>query len=164
MVRTYRICPNRSPGVYFLPESFDLATIQARLLFEPQQLLTVRLFLCHTKHYMQYKMWTTWPQQVGSSHGTVEKESVVREHHVYKAIWTPAIREELLTRAPASIYETLCSGPVSIRAPACIWARLLFGQIQYIHTLGNTQLCKVNVSLNYYSWFQACGITYLHGR
>ena len=31
-------------GIYFLPESFDPATIQARLLFEPQRLSTVRLF------------------------------------------------------------------------------------------------------------------------
>ena len=38
-----------------------------------------------------------------SSRGTVEKESVVREHHVYRAIWTPVIREELLTRDPAYI-------------------------------------------------------------
>ena len=58
------ICLNRNPGIYFLLESFDLATIRARLLFEPQRLLTVRLFLCHTECYMQCKMWATWPQQV----------------------------------------------------------------------------------------------------
>ena len=95
LVYMYRICPNRSPGVYFLPESFYSATTQAWLLFEPQRLLTVRLGLCHTEHYLQYKMYT---QQVGSSHGTVEKESIIRGHHVYKAIWTAVIGEKLLTQ------------------------------------------------------------------
>ena len=32
---TYRICLNRGPGLYFFPEIFDPASIQAQLLFEP---------------------------------------------------------------------------------------------------------------------------------
>lgn len=41
---------------------------------------------------------------MAASHGlrapsSIEKESVVRGHHVYKAIWTPVIGEELSLRA-----------------------------------------------------------------
>ena len=57
---------------------------------------------------------------------------------MYKAIWTPVSRQELLTQdlayiqAPASIYEMLRPDPASIRASASIWAWLLFGPMWYI--------------------------------
>ena len=94
-------------------------------LFEPgfylsPSAITVRLFLCHTKRYMPYKNVSNMVAASRSLRGTVEKESVVIGHHVYKAIWTPVIREELLTRDPAyirdpaSICETPRSDPASI--------------------------------------------------
>ena len=42
------------------------------------------------------------------SRGTVEKESVGRGHHMYKAILTPVIREELLTQDLAFIRTLAC--------------------------------------------------------
>ena len=90
----YCICPNKSPGIYFLS---DPATIRARLLFEPQRLLTVRLFFMPYRALSAIQNMSNMAAARQSSRGTVEKESIVRGHHVYKAIWTPGIKEELLT-------------------------------------------------------------------
>ena len=41
---------------------------------------------------------TTIMASQGSSDSRFVKSSVIRGHHVYKAIWTPALREELIVK------------------------------------------------------------------
>ena len=76
----YCICQNRSPGLQFLPEGLDLASIQARLLFigtvNNNRKVATNRRLC-----------------------IYEKGSVGREHHMYKAVWTSLVGEELQVKA-----------------------------------------------------------------
>ena len=49
---------------------------------------------------------TTIMASQGSSDSRFVKSSVIRGHHVYKAIWTPALREELIVKAEdGNVYD-----------------------------------------------------------
>ena len=48
---------------------------------------------------------TTIMASQGSSDSRFVKSSVIRGHHVYKAIWTPALREELIVKADGNVHD-----------------------------------------------------------
>ena len=73
-----------------------------------------------------------------------EKASVVKGHHVYKAVWTPFLGEELsvqpedhndhddpaFNRDPAFIHALVRLNPAFIRGPAFIRRRRLIEEIR----------------------------------
>ena len=77
-----------------------------------------------------------------------EKASVVKGHHVYKAVWTPFWGEELsvqpedhndhdepaFNRDPAFIHALVRLYPAFIRGPAFIGRRRLIEEIRYLLT------------------------------
>ena len=80
-----------------------------------------------------------------------EKASVVKGHHVYKAVWTPFLGEELSVQPedhndhdehaiaprpppdPAFIHALVRLYPAFIRGPAFIRRRRLIEEIRYIY-------------------------------
>ena len=67
-----------------------------------------------------------------------EKASVVKGHHVYKAVWTPFLGEELSVQPedhndhddPAFIHALVRLNPAFIRGPAFIRRRRLIEEIR----------------------------------
>ena len=86
MHNTYRISLNTSPGVYFFQDIVDPALKRGRRINGAGVYFRSRCALFQRLYY-------------GEPDSRFVKSSVVRGHHVYKAVWIPALREELIVKA-----------------------------------------------------------------
>ena len=87
----YRISSINRPGVYFFRRPIYPAFIGDRRLFEAGV-----YFHMYNFRTRSCSIWRTALAQMASlGSDYYEKANVVKDHHVYKAVWTPFLGEEL---------------------------------------------------------------------
>ena len=86
------------PGVYFLPDSVDLALKRDRLLN--------RTSVYNLRDFTPSFIDDVFDSMASEGSDSYEKTSVIRGHHIYKFVWIPFIEEELVVHKQKTATST----------------------------------------------------------